>query len=90
MNCLCVVACFPLWVICLLQGWRFPNHGLDIIDGVGGLDVQRNRFSGQSFDKDLHPPTKAQHQVKRRLLLDVVIGKRALELLANPCNKYKK
>ena len=30
------------------------NFGLDIIDGVGRLDLEGDGLSGQSLDKDLH------------------------------------
>ena len=38
----------------------------------------------EGLDEDLHAATQAQHQVQRRLLLDVVVRERAaiLELLA--------
>jgi len=47
--------------------------GLDVVDGVAGLDVERNGLAGERLHEDLHTATKAQHQVKRGLLLDVVI-----------------
>jgi len=30
------------------------NLGLDIFNRIRGLDVERNRFSSQGLDKDLH------------------------------------
>ena len=60
---------------------------LDILDRVRRLDVEGDRLAGQRLDEDLHASTAeaaAKHQVEGRLLLDVVVGKRAavLELLA--------
>jgi len=61
------------------------NLGLDILDGVIGLHIQRDRLSGQGLDEDLHGTTsQSEHQVQGRLLLDVVIGQRPsiLQLLS--------
>merc|ERR1719364_51317 len=57
---------------------------LHVVNGVRSLHVQRDGLARQSLDEDLHAATQAQHQVERRLLLDVVVRKRAaiLELLA--------
>merc|ERR1712165_499075 len=57
---------------------------LDIVNGVGCLDVQRDGLACQGLDKDLHATTQAQHQVEGGLLLDVVIRKGAsvLKLLS--------
>ena len=30
------------------------NLGLDVVDGVGGLNLEGDGLSGQSLDKDLH------------------------------------
>ncbi|CAL9037655.1 unnamed protein product [Musa banksii] len=56
---------------------------LDVVDGVRALHLQCDRLPGESFDKYLHPSPESQHQMERRLLLDVVISKSAavLELL---------
>merc|ERR1719362_2292515 len=60
------------------------NLCLDIVNGVGSFNVQGNGLARQGLDKDLHASTKAQHQVKGGLLLDVVIRKGAaiLQLLS--------
>ncbi len=60
------------------------NLGFDIFNCVARLDFQRDRFSGESLDKDLHPTPKPEDKVERRFLLDVVVGERpaVLELLA--------
>jgi len=47
---------------------------LHIVDGVRGLNIQSDGLSGQSLDKNLHSSTETQHQVKSRLLLDVVVA----------------
>ena len=58
--------------------------GLDVLDGIRGLDLQGDGLAGQSLDEDLHASTQTQNEVKSGLLLDVVVRKRAavLELLA--------
>ena len=58
--------------------------GLDVVDGVRGLHVERDGLAGQGLDKDLHSSAKTKHQVQGRLLLDVVVreGAAVLELLA--------
>jgi len=47
--------------------------GLDVVNCVGGLDIQSDCLACQGLDKDLHASTQAQHQVQRGLFLDVVI-----------------
>ena len=58
--------------------------GLDVLNGVRGLHLQRDGLAGERLDEDLHAAAQAQHQVQRALLLDVVVGQRApvLQLLA--------
>ena len=36
------------------------NLRLDIVNRVGGLDLERNRLSGQCLDEDLHATTETQ------------------------------
>jgi hypothetical protein len=57
---------------------------LHVLDGVAGLHLERDRLAREGLDEDLHAAAQAQHQVQRRLLLDVVVGQRAavLQLLA--------
>jgi len=57
---------------------------LHVLDRVRRLHVQRDRLAGQRLHEDLHAAAQAQHQVQRRLLLDVVVRQRAavLQLLA--------
>jgi len=38
--------------------------GLYIVDGVRRLDLQSDRLSGESLDKDLHTTTKSEDEVK--------------------------
>ena len=58
--------------------------GLHIVDGVGGLDLERDRLPRERLHEDLHATTEAEHQVESGFLLDVVVRERAavLELLA--------
>ena len=58
--------------------------GLDVVDRVRGLDIERDGLAGQRLDKDLHSSAQTKHQVQGRLLLDVVVreGAAVLELLA--------
>ena len=59
------------------------NLSLDVLNGVGGLNLEGNGLSGKGLDEDLHTTTETEHQMEGRLLLDVVIGQSAaiLELL---------
>merc|ERR1719447_2668693 len=60
------------------------NLRLHIRDRVRRLNVQGDRFAGQSLHEDLHSSSEAEDQMERRLLLDVVVrqGAAVLELLA--------
>ncbi|KAM0913282.1 hypothetical protein ACQ4PT_012266 [Festuca glaucescens] len=59
--------------------------GLDIVDGVRGLDLQGDGLAGEGLHEDLHATTQAENQVEGGLLLDVVVseGTSVLELLAS-------
>merc|ERR1712243_319183 len=59
--------------------------GLDILDGIRGLNLQGDGFAGQGLDEDLHATTQTEDQMKGGLLLDVVIrqGPAILKLLAS-------
>ena len=37
---------------------------LDVVDGVGGLDVEGDGLSGEGLDEDLHSAAKAEDKVK--------------------------
>ena len=58
--------------------------GLDVLDRVRRLHLEGDGLARQGLDEDLHTTAQAQHQVERRLLLDVVVrqGAAVLELLA--------
>merc|ERR1712029_564102 len=58
--------------------------GLDILDGVRGLNLKSDGLSGQGLDEDLHTTTQTKDQMKGGLLLDVVVRKGAtiFQLLA--------
>ena len=45
--------------------------GLDIVNGIRGLDFEGDGLSSQGLDEDLHSTTEAKDQVEGRLLLDV-------------------
>jgi hypothetical protein len=61
------------------------NLWLDIVDGIRGLNFERDRLSGESFDEDLHATAETEDQVEGGLLLDVVVAQGAaiLKLLAS-------
>ena len=50
------------------------NLGLDVLNGVGGFNVQSDGLSSESLDEDLHATSEAENQVESGLLLDVVVG----------------
>ena len=60
------------------------NLGLDVLDRVGGLDLEGDGLAGQGLDEDLHASAQTKDEMEGRLLLDVVIrqGTAILELLA--------
>ena len=51
--------------------------GLDVLYGIRGLDLERDRLSSQRLDEDLHSTTETQDQVESGFLLDVIIRKGA-------------
>merc|ERR1711874_281253 len=59
--------------------------GLDILDGIRGLNLQCNGLASKSLDKDLHASTKSEDQMESRFLLDVVVrkGSTILKLLSS-------
>jgi len=54
--------------------------GLDIVDGVGWLNIKGDGLAGQGLDEDLHTSAETKYQVKGGLLLDVVIREGAAVL----------
>eukprot|EP01106_Pelomyxa_sp_JSP_P009791 TRINITY_DN265_c0_g1_i21.p1 TRINITY_DN265_c0_g1~~TRINITY_DN265_c0_g1_i21.p1 ORF type:complete len:127 (+),score=19.94 TRINITY_DN265_c0_g1_i21:246-626(+) len=71
------------WIFCFTFS-MLSDGSTDVLDAVRGLDLESDRLARQCLDKDLHATAQAQDQVKRRLLLDVVVSEGAaiLELLA--------
>ena len=57
---------------------------LDVVDGIGRLDLESDRLARQGLDEDLHTSAKTKDKVESGLLLNVVIGKSTtvLELLS--------
>jgi hypothetical protein len=58
------------------------DFGLYVVDGVAGLDLQRNGLAREGLDENLHTSSEAQDEVEGGLLLDVVVreGAAVLEL----------
>ena len=58
--------------------------GLDVLNGVAGLNLKGDGLSGQGLHEDLHSTSESEDKVKGALLLDVVVaqGPSILELLA--------
>ena len=63
------------------MSWIFCLH---VLDGVRRLNIEGDGLARQGLDEDLHSTAKAEHEVQRRFLLDVVVRQRAavLQLLA--------
>ena len=60
----------------LLIGWDalfVLDFGLDIVNGVGGLDFESDGLAREGFDKDLHATTETEDEVEGGLFLDVVV-----------------
>merc|ERR1711941_136290 len=57
---------------------------LHVVNRVAGLDIEGDRLARKSLHEDLNTTTKAQYQMQRGLLLDVVIrkGMTVLQLFA--------
>merc|ERR1712019_332067 len=57
--------------------------GLDVLDGVCGLDIKSDGLTSQSLDEDLHTTSESKDEMESGLLLDVVVrkGSAVLELL---------
>ena len=45
------------------------DFGLDVLDGVAGLNLQSDSFAGQHLHEDLHTTTQTQDKVECRFLL---------------------
>ena len=48
--------------------------GLDVLDGVGWLDIKGDGLTSQGLDEDLHTTSESQDEMESGLLLDVVVG----------------
>ncbi|KFV93419.1 hypothetical protein N327_10115, partial [Fulmarus glacialis] len=59
--------------------------GLDVLNGVTGLNLQGDGLACQGLHEDLHATSETQHQVQSGFLLDVVVGQGApiFQLLAS-------
>ena len=59
--------------------------GLDIVNGIRGLDLKSDGLASQGLDKDLHATAETENQMESGLLLDVVIAESTavFELLAS-------
>ena len=53
------------------------NLRLDIVDGIGRLDLERDRLAREGLNEDLHTATETEHEVEGGLLLNVVVRKSA-------------
>lgn len=49
--------------------------GLDILDGVIGLDLEGDGFNSQGVHEDLHPTSEVQDRVQSELFLDIVVNR---------------
>merc|ERR1712109_123638 len=58
--------------------------GLDVLNGVGGLDLKGDGLASEGLDEDLHTSPETEDKVEGGLLLDVVVGEgpSVLKLLA--------
>ena len=61
------------------------NLSLDVVDGVGRLDLESDRLAGEGLDEDLHATTESKDEMESGLFLDVVIaeGAAVFELLTS-------
>jgi len=49
------------------------DFGFDVLNGVGGFDIQRNGLSSEGLNENLHATSESQDQVQGGFLLDVVV-----------------
>jgi hypothetical protein len=61
------------------------NLSLDVLDGVGWLNIKGDGLSGEGLDEDLHTTAESENQVKCRLFLDIVVreGTTVFKLLSS-------
>merc|ERR1739846_289692 len=48
--------------------------GLDVLNGVGWLDLEGDGLPSEGLDEDLHTSSQSEHKMEGALLLDVVVG----------------
>jgi len=61
----------------LLVGWDsflILDLGLDVLNGVGWLNLEGDGLTSEGLDEDLHTSSQSQDEMKGGLLLDVVVG----------------
>merc|ERR1712096_178126 len=60
------------------------NLGLNVLDGIGWLNIKGDGLASQGLDEDLHSTSKSEDEMEGGLLLDVVVaeGSAVLELLS--------
>ena len=59
--------------------------GLDVLNGVGWLDIEGDGLTSEGLDEDLHTTSESEDEMEGGLLLDVVVGESSsiLELLSS-------
>ena len=59
--------------------------GLDVLDGVGWLDIKGDGLASEGLDEDLHTTSESENEMEGGLLLDVVVRESSavLELLTS-------
>jgi len=70
----------------LIRGDTFLvlDLGLDVLNGVGRLNIEGDSLASEGLDEDLHTTSQSKDQVKSRLLLNIVVrkGSAVFELLS--------
>jgi len=56
------------------------DRSLNILDGVGSLDLESDSLASKSLNEDLHTAVKKYNQVKDGFILDVVVRKSSVIL----------
>ena len=47
--------------------------GLDVLNGVGWLDIEGDGLTSEGLDEDLHTTSESEDEMEGGLLLDVVV-----------------
>ena len=58
------------------QPFLVLDFSLDVINCIRGLDLKGDGLACQRLDKDLHPSTETENEMKSRFLLNVIIRQR--------------